>query len=220
MSRVRIIGLALVAVLAFSAVAVASASAKEFQAEKYNVVVKAHNTATQVFKIGGTTVECKKVTFESNNPAVTPPNEIAAAATTLRVKVTSGAEEYQECKAFGIVGATVKMNECNYVFHAPTTPTSNVGSVDIVCPTGKVITIEAGGCTVSVGAQTGLEKVTYAKVGTGSGRMVEVTPAVEKIAYKTNKAFLCPAEKETTLYSGANLAEGLHNGAADGIFVE
>jgi hypothetical protein len=211
----KALGLSLAATLAAGSVAASTASAKEFKAEKYGAIVSVHNTAVQVFKFGtATTAECKKVTFESNEP-----KEIFGPSTTLRLRVNSGTEEYQECKAFGIAGATVKMNECNYVLHAPSAPTSNVGTVDIVCPVGKAITIEAGGCTVSIERQQlGLSKMTY--LNSSPLKTVELIPALEKFKYEVSPSLLCPPINEPTLYSGANLAEGFHSTEVDKISVE
>jgi hypothetical protein len=76
---------------------------------------------------------------------------------------------YAECNVAG-APSTVKMSGWAYVFH------SN-GVVDVVCSTGGKIDIEVTetGCVFSIGAQNGLNKVSYTTIGTAPNREVTVS---------------------------------------------
>ena len=200
MNRIRVIGVALVAVLAFSAVAVASASATKFKTttEEYPATAKAKSTNTHTFKIGGTSVECKKATFETG--------ELTAASETLEIPAA-----YAECKAFGFVSAEVKMNGCKFKFHTNR-------EVDIVACGGKSIEIVAATCTVKVAEQSKLKEAKFKNIGT-TPKEVEVEAKVIRIKYTTNKGFGCPAEGEADEYSGKAVAKGFKGATQVGIEV-
>jgi hypothetical protein len=62
---------------------------------------------------------------------------------------------YTNCKAFGFVEMTINMNGCDYLFKEPTGSVhSYTAKVDIVCPAGKTIEIQASTCRVTVGPQS------------------------------------------------------------------
>lgn len=163
----KVLGLALVAVLAMSAV-VASAASAQFTADSYPKTVTAvSELGNDVFKIDNASVECKGH-FEGT---------ASEASTTLTVTPV-----YSNCKAFGFASATVVMNGCDYVFH------SN-GEVDLECPAGNSIVISAGNCEVDVGTQTGLKTVGLAN----NGSHVDVKADVGGITGTVTKdGFLCP----------------------------
>jgi hypothetical protein len=160
MKRIRFMGLAIVAVFAFSVVGVASAAAHNFEASKTGELKgKALNTHT--FKTNAGTVECKKA--DATGTVAEP-----------LVKETQVAKvKYSECKAFGV---NAEVSEAEYEFNANE-------SVSVI---GKTITVKAGLCTVTVepvAANAKLKTVTYANL---AGGKLEVKSNVEKITYKTN----------------------------------
>jgi hypothetical protein len=165
MKRIKIIGLAIVAVFAMSVVGVASASAHEFVASKTGKLTgKALNT--HVFKTKAGNVECKKATLPVS--AVNEVKELKAKTQEVEVK-------YEECKAFGFVSAEV--SNAKYLFSAETTKNASVKNT---------VTVKASTCTVTVEPVTAnqeLEKVSYANL---TGGTLEVKAKVEKVTYKTS----------------------------------
>ena len=163
----KVLGLALVAAFAMSAV-VASAASAQFTSNSYPTTVTAvSELGNDVFTVDGTSVECKSH-FEGT-----------AAEATTKITITP---TYTNCKAFGFLSATVAMNGCDFVFH------SN-GEVDVECPTGKNIVITASSCEVDVGTQTGLESVALSN----NGNHIDAQANVGEItANVTKDGFLCP----------------------------
>ena len=141
--KLKMLGVAFVAVLALSAVAASAASAEgKVTCSSYPC------TLTGVSAVGNDTftteagnVECKSHFHSTLNEAVS----------SLTVIPT-----YSECKAFGFLNATVAMNGCDYLFTTPKKIGTHewTSEVHVVCPTGKVIEINAGTCKVTIGAQT------------------------------------------------------------------
>jgi hypothetical protein len=197
MTRIRLIGPALVAAFALSAVVAASASAfTMFEAEKYPVKVKAEQKEENVFQVGTEAsgkVSCKKATFVSGT--------YTAATPSVKVVPT-----YSECTVFGVVGGEVKMNGCEYELFANEARVG--GDVKVVCPLGKKIEVVAAICTVTVGVQE-LGLVSYANLATVPPT-VEVKDNVTKIVYNSNLAGVCPANGQEATYKGTEGAKGVN----------
>lgn len=177
----KTLGLAVLAVMAFGALAASSASAVEFTADKYPVTLHGENPIEkEKFITEAGNVEC-----DSSFHAVA-----TEASSTLTVNPT-----YTNCKAFTFLNATVSMEGCDYVF----TATEGSGDhwkahVDVVCPAGKSIKIVAATCTATVPAQTGLTTVDITLM-TNAGKItdVTVTATTKGIKYNvTNDGFGCP----------------------------
>jgi hypothetical protein len=200
MLRVRILGVALVAVFALSVVAASSASAFTlFLSHPANQMVTAGQKGKHKFTVGGASVECNKATFLGNAPGL----EFTLFKTTAA---------YSECTAFGFVGSSVRMNGCEYQLHIG-------GVVDVEnCETGKEIEIEVnngGPCILKMPAQSGLKSVTYANVTGANGRAsVEIKIAVKSITGTSNgQGTGCPAAGAVTgEYTGSSVAEGAEGG--------
>lgn len=198
MKFLKMLGLAIVAALALSAVVASAASASKFQSANYPAKITGSQVGEHVFTIESELkTKCKKATFEGS---------LSAASETLTITPT-----YSECTSFGI-SSTIKFNECTYVFHAGAELSANhfAGTTDVSCPAGKVITITTATCEVQVGAQTGLGSLEY--VNEASGK-VTVKANVTGIKYnKTKDGFLCPLNgtgtKEDGKYEGETLTEG------------
>jgi len=165
--KLKTLGLALVAVLAMSAV-VASAASAQFTASSYPTTVTAiSELGNDDLKTEGGSVECE-AHFQGT---------LTEASATMTITATN-----DRCKAFGFSEATVSMNGCDYVFH------SN-GMVDLECSGTNKIVITAGSCEVQIGTQTGLSKVDLAN---GAGD-ITAKATVAGIAYTVTKdGFLCP----------------------------
>jgi len=155
--KLKVLGLALVAVCAMSAVVAASASAVEFKSTKGTTVTLtgAQHNGEHKFTVGFGTVNCTKAKFHSE---LTTPNSVAT------VTAEYGKPAGGEC-VFAGIPAEVHMNECDFTLFAN-------GNAAVDCPAGKEITVtavQAGvtKCVVHVPAQTGLTGVTYTNVGAG-----------------------------------------------------
>ncbi len=84
------------------------------------------------------------------------------------------------CSVLG--GVTFHMNGCTYLFHI-NSGGSTAGTTDIVCPTGKEITVTwpASGtpaCVIHIPSQSGLSGVSFATVGSATTREVTVNLAL------------------------------------------
>jgi hypothetical protein len=104
MRTIKMIGLAIVAVVALSAVSVASASAEEFIASKTGKI-KGKQTTNQEFKTGGgSTVVCKKA-------------EPSGEVTKLKGTEQESTVAYSECTVSGLGSASV--TPATYTFFIP-----------------------------------------------------------------------------------------------------
>lgn len=190
----KALGLALVAALAFSAMAASGAQAESpgkftrTDGKELATVITGHQEGlVNEFKVteGEQSTTCEVATYEGT---LTPP----AASVTVT-------PHYDNCDAGGLT-ANIHLNGCHYDFHAGTyiakSDTSH-GSVDVVCPPEEHIQITAGPCITEVPAQEGLEPVTF----TNEDPVKKETPndwvtvdvAVEGIEYThTDANFFCP----------------------------
>jgi hypothetical protein len=177
------LGVACLAVLAMSAIfgtaAQANPTAHVFTAAKYPATLTGSNpVGKETFTTEGGVVKCAS-SFHG---------ELTGRTQTLTATPT-----YTGCEAFGFVEAKVIMNGCNYLFHLTTlvpASTTYQAHVDVVCPAGKVIEINAGTCKITIGGQNGLTTVDLQNV---AGGKVSVTPTVANIGYTvTQDGFGCP----------------------------
>lgn len=187
-----------VGVLGAAGPTIASAFANEFKLTSYPGEVLAHATQEQVFTVEGGKLVCKKASFG--------PKTVSGASSELHMSAS-----YTECEGIGSNGAkspaTVKMNECEYDFHAGsgTSPSKSVGTVDVVCPSGHEIEITAATCTTKVPAQTGLASMEYILLSSGKA---EVIPLVKGIKYTTTSGLFCPLK-------GGTFSNGTYKGATE-----
>jgi hypothetical protein len=169
--KFKALGLAMVAVLALSAIGASTAQA-QFTATSYPTTVTATSAlGNDVITTEGGSVECAShfvgtLTEASNSLTLTP--------------------TYTGCKAFGFLSATVSTNGCTYKW----TRISVISAgFDITCPLNKQITIVAGTCEVDILPQSGLLNVTI------SNRLLDIDARLNLsgITYNVTKdGFLCP----------------------------
>lgn len=174
--NLKVLGLALTAVLAVGAVMAASASAKLghlTEANGAHVSVFGHGSDTgegDAFHALGNEVTCTTDTFTVGKVNGTKPAGVHEALTLPAASATVTAH-YSGCK-LGAETATVTMNGCDYVFHFTT------GKTDLVCPAGKVVEIHryssaanhtagTSNCTTTVFPENGLGTVTYTNTPAG-----------------------------------------------------
>jgi hypothetical protein len=189
----KILGLAIVAALALTAVMASAASAANFTAASYPVKISGTQSESHKFTVGGGTVTCTTATFAGE----------ATAASATQTIVPS----YSNCTAFGFVGATVtgfSSTGCDYTFYAG-------GNVDLDCASGDV-QIDAGTCTVTLQAANNqnLSKNTYTNDKPTAGK-VTVDTAVGGIHANVTSGFGCPVAGGTYsngTYTGTTVMEG------------
>jgi hypothetical protein len=197
----KMLGVAIVAALALSVVA--SASAAQFKGSTSPVTVSGAQSTTHKFTVEGSAVTCTTATF-SSAPTAVPTSEVLITPV------------YKGCTAFGIAGATVSMNGCQYKFHS-----GPPGTVDLICSSGKtVIAVSTflGKCKVEIPGSNasknqGLGGVTYTNTPAGKVTVgANVTTITAEVVESTG---ICPLTKGTVnnaSYSGDTIVEG--NGGA------
>src|SRR5215218_10217192 len=194
MRNLKIFGLAFVAVLAMSAVAVSAASADDKRtAEVYPTTLTGGpdpGAAADLFVTTAGNVTCPNPTYDAT---------VAGPTTTIEISPNYGLG----CKALGFP-ATIDVNGCTYLVHL-TAGTTTEGTVDIKCPAGKEITVTANPaeaphnltpkCVIHVKEQLGLGTLKITNVGVATTRELTLDINIEKIHY--------------THTSGAGLGTGL-----------
>lgn len=201
--KLKVLGLALVAMFAMSAVA-ASAQAAKFQAAEYPASITAHSAESDNFFVTDVgVVECSTHHFEGGA------NE---ATTTLTVSPT-----YENCEAFGL-NAEVDTNNCQYVFHlAEGGGPVYTMNVDIDCAVStETIEVITPACVVTVGEQKGLSHV----LAENAGGDVAIEAAVGGIKYNKTGA-LCSGTGFAGEYFGTALVEGFNElSEPNNVFIE
>jgi hypothetical protein len=172
--NLKVLGLALAAVLAVAAFAASSASAAGFKCEEAPCVLTGTTENTTVeekhelFKAAGVSIKCHGE-FEATQKAKT--------AETLTVTPT-----YTACT--GNPAPTVTTNHCAYVFGA-TTNAEEHATVEIECegpeePTNRIVVHVPNVCTLTFGPQVLKGGVHYTNLGEGT---VTVKATVKEIVF-------------------------------------
>jgi hypothetical protein len=192
-------GVSIVVIVAVLAMAAPAAASKAFMAGGYTAEVSGQQSGEHVFTAeAGITVKCKAATLKG---------ELTEARTEVELAPT-----YGECTSFGIA-ATVVTEGCKYRLDA------NANDVDLVCQSGKKITITAATCELQIGSQNGLKSIEYANSATLPSTITAVA-SVTKIKYtKTKDGIFCPfngtGEKEDGALTGQTTAKALKGGQID-----
>lgn len=208
--NLKILGLAVVAALALSAVVASGASAKHhFAAPNAPTDGTGSQTTQNIFTTSGGEVKCNTATFSGTQGAI-------------RSSSVSVTPAYSGCTAFGFATTHVKMNGCTYEF---TTPTVNLGGGQFTgepphvrCPAGAQIEITptffGSVCTVKVPPQTPTSgHVLYQNQGVDATRDVLVTSGVTGIHYTVQPGgTLCGASGTNGSYTGSVTLRGYQDG--------
>jgi len=198
--NLKVLGLALVAVLAMSAMMASAASAAPhngktaFTSDKETTHISATDIVNHKFKVTNSEVFCQSVSFTGH----------ATGKTIAQVTINP---VYTECFAefIGIkVNATVtgfghqgEANKCDYLVRAN-------GTVDLVCAPGVEVTIHQGTCVTHIPPQTNLGTITYTDVGNHLNAAINITG----ITTNHTDPFGCP------LTSGGHGTEGTLSGSS------
>jgi hypothetical protein len=200
MKHLKTLGLAAMAVLALTAmVGVSSASAAEFHSTNAGNIESAIRN-THKFEVTGSEVTCNTIKFNG-----------AAVANSVNQEVHP---EYNNCKAFGFIGAEVNTVGCKYIFNANTNTTNITGCTTHAPPiiveekekenpeTG--INIHIAGCSLFVPNQSAanplnegvINGITYENTGTEAvkNRTLDVKSNSNNIKANVTEAnlFGCP----------------------------
>jgi hypothetical protein len=199
--NLKALGLALVALVALSAVVAGSASAagERFHSEAEPTIITGVSTNTHVFAAGGANVECTGAEFKGTSKVKTE--------TTQTVHPT-----YTGCTFIG-EKATIDTAGCNYVFGSETV--EGRLPVEIECTTGSSIKVTAPGCTLTFGAQKNTGGVTVTNEGSGNLRDSKVVSSTG--ATFTKSGSLCFLVSGTTgTYTGTTTVKGFKDEGVTG----
>ncbi len=191
MQRTKLLILALVSVFAMSGLTAVSALAAEEPPEAFEFLGTAtewtgKQTNTHAFTGNAGKVECTEAEFKG--PVPTGKTAATVNANTII---------YKNCKAFSFVGATVKVEHCEYHFHEPLDtegepPTfadrKHEGQVDLLNAPGftckLTVSVSGTNCVITFNAQNNLSKVNYSNLPvTPPFTELEVEAALKNIKY-------------------------------------
>ena len=213
----KILGLALVAVLALTAIAASSASALKFTANSYPVHLTGTQSGSHKFTVTGSTVTCTTATFTGS----------ATGASTTQTMTPI----YTGCTAFGFINSTVTGfphtgGNCDYLFGEPTSSAGVItGHAALTCASGDV-QIDAGPCTVTLqpANNTTLKTNTYTLNTPAAGEITVDTNITNVHAEVTKSEFGCPISKGThtnATYTGNTVVKGTNGGGgADALTID
>jgi hypothetical protein len=196
--NLKVLGLALMAAFALSAVGASTASAATelFHSEVEPTILEGAQIGADKITTTAGVLTCTSVVLKGTMTQKT------VSDLTLHLELSgctlSGAE---------FVSATVNTTGCNYTF---TQPNSKSGVVDNVCEAGKNITATAFGCTITFSSQNNLA-VSYKNTGTGTTRDLDVTFAMSNTIYQ-HTGFTCGTGSGTT---GTQVGEFTMKGYTD-----
>jgi hypothetical protein len=160
--KVKMLGLALVAVCAIGGVGAqgAWAATDDFHAEAAPVTLTGVQEGTYVFTFEGNEVGCTTATFHGTSSVTT--------ATETTINPT-----YTGCK-FGSLNMTVDTTGCHYILDDETTPSTGHAHTYLDCTSGNIKTTMSG-CTITINNDQTLNGVTYDNVNNNGGNTREIT---------------------------------------------
>ena len=182
--NLKVLGLALVAVLAMSATMTSAASAAPhngktaFTSDKDTTHVSANQTTTYKLKITNSEFVCEEVSFTGHVVAKT------VTQVTIRPVFTGCSVSFIGIKVNGTVtgfGHHGEEKYCDFLVRAN-------GTVDLVCPPGMEVTIHSGTCVMHIPPQTNLGTVTY----TDEGNHLKASTNITGITTNHTDPFGCP----------------------------
>jgi len=162
-SKIKTLGLAIVAIAAMSALAVPTAQAANLDIGRQPASIFAHSETSQVHALTLTSTSGSKFTTSCPTASLegtTQGQNIQEATVTATY---SGNTEVPNCTAFGTT-SQVLMNGCKYTITGSGQPAGTV-LVDITgCTEGKSIEIKTAICTLDIVQQNGLSHIVGSKL--------------------------------------------------------
>lgn len=185
MQRVKIMGLAIVAMLALSGLAVSSASASLFLFHPTGKIL-GEATNTQVFEANGTKFECKKATFSGTATALR--------ALTVLVEVI-----YTECST--PLAGLVEVSPAQFILNA---------DLKVAVENTVKVTVPAAGCSLSIGpaGNQELNSVHYATEGAD----LKINALAKGITFTTTGGECVPPGTNATYNGQAKIMSGATGG--------
>jgi hypothetical protein len=187
--NLKVLGLALVAMLAMSVVVASAAQANSnFTTTNglYPTIFEGEQGTENVFTTTTGSVKCTTAKFVYRNGETMQEAGInyVIGTNTAASETASLHPEYTGCKAFG-VKATVTTTGCNYLFHVTNAASPFTLSTDIACSgTNKITVVPTGvDCTITVGPQTGITGLSAVNAGAGATEDITVTINSGNITY-------------------------------------
>jgi hypothetical protein len=200
-TKLRMLGLGMLAAFAMSAVAASAAQGAEFSAAAYPATTTVTQTTT--WGVFGWDIYCKTTHTHTK--------------TTKAVSTINAEAELAECAANEVVPVTIEMNGCEITYDAGETTAADEysGSLGVSCPEGKKIVAVGGTCEVQIGNQENLGTVKYTN-NTSSGH-IESETSVNEMAYTVTKdGLFCPAPGLGNYSNGIHTAEATVEGSNEG----
>lgn len=181
----KTLGLVLVAMLALSAVAASAAQATEefLHSHKEKTILTGEiKEGPAVFELSpgsGLKAECEAVKLEGTVVGTKHESEVKGTTYTTGAGSGSATATFSGC-VFAGLPATIKTNECHLTVFGETTETTAgkpMGTVELVCPTGKTLDVEvpALGTVVHFGTQLIPHGGSYTNINSGETQKQEVT---------------------------------------------
>ncbi len=204
--NLKVLGLAITAALAMSAVwAAGSAQAADPElhctSTTNTCTVTAPEKNAHTFTFEGVNMRCRsRLTATLNNKTVSSVSGVSAA--------------YNECR--WILSPTINMEGCTYAFNMVAASIPPTANFSIVCPAGKSININNPflPCTITIGAQNSLAHIVFSNSGTEPTH-VNANITVSGLRYTTLQN-TCPGRSgtfNTGTYNGESTLEGYNDNA-------
>jgi hypothetical protein len=207
--KLKVLGLALVAVFAMSALVASAASADTFTAESAPVDLTGAQTTTNEFSVAGATVKCPVARF-TGTVATT-------SASSITVHPEYEGNESSSCEVSPIGSATISTTGCNYIISGTTT--NGDAGVEVECSGTNEITVN-GPCVIHIKAQKPTGGASFTN-GTENGKGdVTVKATVTGIHAVVTDSFLCtigginPGTYTNGTYTGSVTVTGYKDGQA------
>ena len=176
MRNLKVLGIAMAAIFAMSAVAASMATAEELTLESSPSALAGSQIAefNNILNVAGSgAIKCKTANYSAAS--------VSSGVTTVSVTPT-----YSGCEALGFAGSEIHMNGCTYLLHLASGENTTV-TADIVCPAGAEITVTAISvgttkCTIHIPPQTNLPHIIVTNIGSGATRELELHLTVGPIS--------------------------------------
>ena len=203
--KLKLLGLALMAALAVNSVAVDVASADVVTSEASSTKLTGIQEGVDAFTFHAGATQCTTVRYTGS----------ISGTSSSSISITPF---YFGCVFVGL-GAVFDLNGCSYRMNINSTVANTTATTDIVCPTGKEITITAPSpgtpkCIIHIPPQTGLAPISVANIGSGTTRELTASLAITNIKYSqtagTAETGNCATADNTTggTYLGSTIFTG------------